>query len=506
MAETLADRLADYCETFRTEQGHGAGEPFRLLPWQREFLAGAFGDGVTEAALTVGRGNGKSALLGAILAACVDPDGPLHSPRAVNLVVAASLAQATETGKHAQWFLAQKYDLKRRTEWSSIDSASRFEIQHRATGARLRALSANPRTAHGLGAFSLCLCDEGAQWEPTKADAMFAALSTSQGKQEGSRLVAIGTRPADPSHWFTDLLDRPAPGRYQRSYGLPPDTDDGDALRREFWLRANPSAAHWPVLDAAVRADALKAAKEPRRMASFRALRCNMGTADTRREHLIDAGEWVRIEPPPPAVGPALWGVDLGHSRSASAIVAAWPNGRAEALAALPAVPSLADRERADRAPEGLYAEALATGGLIVSGIRSPDVRALISAALARWGGPAAVAADRWRIGELQDAFEALGAFPPITSRGMGWRDGGADVDAFKYLTGEGRWLPVRTRYWDWSMGRAITVSNPVGAHKLEKRAGDDLAVASTLAAGMLRREGDALAAPPPADEGFVDL
>ena len=33
-----------------------------------------------------------------------------------------------------------------------------------------------------------------------------AALKTGLGKMPGSRLVALGTRPADDSHWFAKML------------------------------------------------------------------------------------------------------------------------------------------------------------------------------------------------------------------------------------------------------------------------------------------------------------
>ena len=42
-------------------QGRRAGEPFAVLPWQRRFVRHAFAPGVQSAALSVARGNGKTA-------------------------------------------------------------------------------------------------------------------------------------------------------------------------------------------------------------------------------------------------------------------------------------------------------------------------------------------------------------------------------------------------------------------------------------------------------------
>ena len=55
-----------------------------------------------------------------------------------------------------------------------------------------------------------------------------------------------------------------------------------------------------------------------------------------------DAGEL------PPRVGGAFLGFDLGGSTSMTSAVATWASGRLEVWAALPAVPSLRDRGRAD--------------------------------------------------------------------------------------------------------------------------------------------------------------
>ena len=65
------DALARYIEGLTVTQGAGLGGPFRLLPWQLKFLRGlARTDGY--AALTIGRGNGKTALLAALALAHLD--------------------------------------------------------------------------------------------------------------------------------------------------------------------------------------------------------------------------------------------------------------------------------------------------------------------------------------------------------------------------------------------------------------------------------------------------
>ena len=79
-------------------------------------------------------------------------------------------------------------------------------LEYRPTGARVRCCGSDPKKIHGLRPF-LVLADEGGQWESGKADAMISpALRTGLGKTPGSRLIALGTLPADGLHWFSQML------------------------------------------------------------------------------------------------------------------------------------------------------------------------------------------------------------------------------------------------------------------------------------------------------------
>ncbi|MCY4535194.1 MAG: terminase large subunit [Bryobacterales bacterium] len=490
----LADRVIAYVESFAVSQGHSAGEPIKLLPWQKRFLRCMFEESVSEAALSIARANGKSALLGAILAACVDPKGPLHAPRSVNLVVASTLSQARETFLFAKYLLMQRHDLTNRRLWSDTESTAAVRLAWREDGAAIRALSANPRGAHGLGSFSLALLDEPAQWQPNQSDKMHSAIFTSVGKQPGSRIAAIGTRPESDDHWFSVMLDVEAEGRLAQSYSVDRDTPDHQITQRSVWLKANPSARNWETLDKALRRQALLARKDTRLLREFKALRCNMGLAETARDILIEADHWESCgSSPPERSGECVWGVDIGGSASGSAVVAHWPeSGRAEALLALPSKPDLRTREKKDSAPGKLYRDALADGLLIRCGNRTPDLKELVKQAVARFGAPARLACDTWKVADLKDALESNGVDleeEAIEMRRMGWHHSGEDGEALRFLIGEKRWFPVRSRLWDWSMSRAVIQTNHVYGIRMEKRKGDDIAVATTLAAGLAKRK-----------------
>ena len=99
----------------------GAGEPLKLMAFQRRFIYG-----VTyhhESALTIARGNGKTTLTAAIAAAVIA--GPLVVPRGQTVVVAASLGQAKLAFGHTKWFLR---DIFRQLDTPAVAACARVRI------------------------------------------------------------------------------------------------------------------------------------------------------------------------------------------------------------------------------------------------------------------------------------------------------------------------------------------------------------------------------------------
>ena len=246
-----------------------------------------------------------------------------------------------------------------------------------------------------------------------------------------------------------------------------------------------------PDLEAAIRAEAKQARADPALLASFEALRLNLGTEDAAVSTLLDAGLWQAIEGVADMDGPAVWGVDLGTSAAQSAVAAYWPQtGALACLAAFPAEPTLAERGLRDGVG-GLYAECAKRGELLTLGRHTVDVRALMQAALDRFGRPARIVADRWREADLREALDAAGVpMAALEFRGMGYRDGAEDVRQFRRACADRRVTPAPSLLLRSAMAEARTVSDPAGNHKLSKgsqggrrvRARDDAAAAAILA------------------------
>ena len=247
----------------------------------------------------------------------------------------------------------------------------------------MRCIGSDPATAHGLRPY-LALIDEPAQHEASTRDRMLAAIKTGLGKTPGSRMLALGTRPSDSSHWFSKQLTG-AGVAYAQVHAA---GDDDPPFAVRTWRKANPSLAHLPSLRAKYAQEAASARHSPELLAAFRALRLNMGVEDTDVAVLLDAGLWEGIEGAAPMRGKACWGVDLGATAAQSAVAAYFPEtGALLALAAFPREPDLHARGIRDGVGR-LYVECANRRELLTLGNRTVNVADLLGVALDRFGPP----------------------------------------------------------------------------------------------------------------------
>lgn len=487
--------LFDYLQGLTIGQGREAGQKLQLYPWQRRFLRGAFGQ-PDDAALSLARGGGKTTFVAGIAAAALN--GPLVEPMAEVLIVASSFDQGLIAFRHVLHFMdpAITKDPKR---WRIQDSANRATITDRETGAMLRVLGSDPRRLHGA-APKLILADEVAQWPENLLDRMLAALETAQGKIPDSRMLWLGTRAASPDHPFEAAF-----GAVGYSQVHAADKKD-PPFRKRTWKKANPGLDRQPDLERKIRSEARRARYDSAALARFKALRLNLGVADTVESVLLDYETWERIEADSPErAGPYVLGLDLGQNAAMSAAAAYWPESCGlDAFAVFPETPDLLSRGRSDGV-DRLYVSCAERGELLQAGARVSDVGALLREVRRRWGDPAAIVCDRWREAELRQALEAVSfPFVPLAVRGQGYRDGGADVREFRKACIDERVTPARSLLLRAAVGGARVQTDPAGNSKLAKggegrrtRCRDDAAAAAILAvAEGVRRANSAAVAP----------
>ena len=93
---------------------------------------------------------------------------------------------------------------------------------------------------------------------------------------------------------------------------------------------------------------------------------------------LLTVDDWERVCKRPDALpaGRPIVGLDLGGSRAWSAAVGLWRSGRIEAVAITPGIPNIAEQEKRDNVPSGVYSRLVDGGVLRVStGLRVPPPR-----------------------------------------------------------------------------------------------------------------------------------
>lgn len=482
--------IVDYCSCLTVTQGQLQGKKLELLAWQRKFLRNSLLPDVTEAALTMGRGGGKTTLIAAIGCAFLEADG-VKQPGSEITVIASTIAQGQIIFDHVLRFLDTRVG-----SFSKKHSEHRMQLRAADT-TMLRVVGANPGALHGA-APSVIIADEIAQWAPNKAPRMLSALRTGLGKIPNARMFTLGTRGDRPDNAWEQSLRI---ADYAQIYSAPMDAP---LFQKRTWKLANPTlrSAGFDTLLKAYQADARKARHDPDLLQSFRALRLNQGVSEVIEAFVLDIDAYERCIIPPAEFTirkPYILGIDLGGTAAMSAIAAYSLRTRClDVLAMLPNKPNIVDREISDGV-SGMYRKMIARNELQLCGEHVVPVPALLEAALARWGVPAVMVVDRWRLGELQDALSEIG-FPNVllNTRGQGFKDGAEDVRLFRRAAMSNLVHVQPSLLLTSAINEARLMTDPAGNQKLAKvsqggrrsRGRDDALAAAIIAVAEGVRQG----------------
>lgn len=460
----------------------------KVLDFHADFIRAAFADDIQIAALSVPRGSAKTWIAGMLAAAGITPGSPLWEPSIETLVVSGSLEQSRTLLGFVKEALGE--DLEE--HYRVLDSGQRLAVTHKATSTRLRVLSSSGKRAMGLANFGTIYADEPGSWELRGGQLLHDALRQSLGKRPGQRLVLIGTRaPAPDGSWWPGLLDAGSGAGVHVTVRTAPRDEPWDA-----WptiRKVNPLLMHNASLRATILRERDEARRNPTLRPAFEAYRLNR-QVDVYSDPLVPVEVWRAVEAreAPPRSGRPIVGMDLGGERAWSAAWCLWPNGRSECYAVCPGIPDLAERERADAMPRGLYRRLAEDGVLIVDEdlhVSRPSV--LVDHLVAEGIRPEVVLCDRFAIGTLRDAVAGRW---PIRDRVTRWSEATEDVAGFRQVAADGPLsiAPHCRALARTSIGQATVKSDDQGSARLEKRrhgrSRDDVAVAGVLAAGELAR------------------
>lgn len=465
---TAAANACAFLETLRVPEGPRAGHALKLAPFQQSFVHGSLSPDTAVAALSVGRGNAKSALAAGLALGELLGEWDTQPRRD------AILAARTRDQSRVMWSFAEAMCLSLPDEQRRLlkfRRSPRLEIEYLGDGGPhlLRAIAADGKSALGSGP-TFVVMDERGHW-PEKGDELEAALLTGLGKR-GGRALLISTSASSDAHPFSRWIDNPPPGTFVQERRPPPGLPADDLASLAL---ANPGAEYgigasleW--LQAAARR---AIARGGNALASFRLYHRNERVSAEARDVLLTVDQWLAAEMvlPPPRSGPVVVGLDLGGSASMSASAFYWPDtGRLEVTGTFPNEPSLINRGLADGVGER-YARMAERGELFTLGARTVPVAPWIAQVWRQIEGEAvaAVVADRYKQAELSEGFQRAGIMSPIIWRGMGFKDGSEDIERFRRALFDGHVRTAESLLMRSAIADTVCLRDPANNLKLAK-------------------------------------
>jgi phage terminase large subunit-like protein len=477
------ERVLAFMEALPIVSGLRAGERLELLDFQRQFVRGVYeprddaGDRLVRlAALSVARGNGKSALLSGLslahlLGPCMEPYGECYAA-ALDRNQAGVLYSQTRAYIEATPWMAARVNIR---DWHKeiIDEESRSVW---------RALTSDARKAHGL-APSFWIADEVAQWRSRE---LWDNLATGMGKRASALGVTISTQAADDLHFFSEMLDaEPVPTVYTQLHSAPDDCKLDD---REAWAAANPALGSFLNADQFEDA-AQRAMRSPSFEPSFRLLQLNQRIAAEGR--FIEQAAWdANGEPfdPLELEGKRCFGgLDLSSVRDLCSLALYFPDeGKLLSWHWFPH-DTIAERVERDRVPYDRWA-ADGWAEVTVGNARDDLAIALQLVEIRNTYDVQVIGFDRWRIEGLRKLLSDNGIELPMQDFVPGFRTYAAAVDAFEQALLSRKLQHNNNPLLRWQAGNVIVETDPAGNRKPTKAKSLDRIdgiVAAIMACGM---------------------
>lgn len=459
-----ADKVLAFLESLPIVSGLRAGENLQLIDFQRQFVRGIYSPRDCEgmrlvrlAALSVARGNGKSALLSGLslahlLGPCMEPYGECYAA-ALDREQAGVLYNQTRAYIEATPWMAARVNIR---DWHK-------EIIDEPSQSRWRALTSDARKAHGL-APSFWIADEVAQWRNRE---LWDNLATGMGKRRSALGVTISTQAADDLHFFSEMLDgESVPTVYTQLHSAPDGCELDD---RNAWAAANPALGAF--LNEGQFADAAqRAIRSPSFAPSFRLLQLNQRIAAEGR--FIEQAEWdANAEPfdPLELEGARCYGgLDLSSTRDLCALSLYFPDPGCLLTWHWFPRDTIAVRVERDRVPYDRWA-ADGWAEVTVGNARDDLAIALQIADIRERYDLQGIAFDRWQMARLMKMLNDEGIDLPMQDFIPGFKSYAPAVDAFEQAV-----LSRRMRHNDnpllrWQAGNVIVETDAAGNRKPTK-------------------------------------
>lgn len=500
-------RVIDFIEQLIVPSGVGAGSPFRLEDFQKNFIHDIYGSAdannilnVTKAVLSIARKNGKTMICASlILAHLVGPEavmnGEIYS-------VATEIEQAAIVFNYTAQIVRADPELEALLK--VIDSKKTIVCYQ--NGSNYKALSAKYNSKYGYNP-TLVVYDELSQ---APNDDLYIALDTASGAREESLFITISTQSANPQHILSRLIDDGLDGRDPTTvvhlFAVPNDAVD-IFTNKKLWKLANPALGSFRSMK-----EIATYAKKARRMPSFESAFRNLylNQRVDAKSPVIPRQEWEACAGTEQLIdGEDIYlALDLSATTDLTALVAvsAKPGGKIRTKAWFwKPEETLREHERRDRVPFQLWKK---LGFIQTCPGRSVDY-AFVAQQLRQIKDQyniVSIAYDRWRIDSLIKEMSAIGLETEtakdkivvssgvlrLTEWGQGFKDISPAVEALENVIMSRTLIHNNNPVLTWNISNAIAVIDPAGERKFDKsksRFRIDGAVALAMAVGLRARD-----------------
>lgn len=484
---TRGDRVIAFIERFcKAPEGEHVGRPLKLEPFQVDFIRKVYDNpaGTRRGILSIGRKNGKTALIAGILLAHIcGPEAVLNTQ-----IVSGAMSrdQAAVVFALACKMIQLSPEMTKITR--IVPSGKR--ILGLTRNVEFRALSADGRTAHGLSPV-LAILDELGQVRGPQSD-FVDAIITAQGAHKNPLQMIISTQaPNDAdllSIWIDDARQSNDPHIVCHVYAADKDCD---LMDEEAWAAANPAIGKFRSLKD-VEEQAKQAVRMPSAESTFRNLVLNQRVEAI--SPFISRGVWLVNSQEPDESAfyecPVYVGLDLSAKTDLTAMVMiAFKNGRWHVK---PVVwtpeKGLRDRAKRDRAPYDVWHQQGYLRTVPGASIDYEVVAKEIADTLADCNVQA-VGFDRWRFDLLKKEFDKLGLDLPLVPFGQGFKDMAPALDTLETMLLNEQMSHGAHPVLTMCMANSRVEKDPAGNRKLNKAKATgriDAAVALAMAVGVM--------------------
>jgi len=469
-AMTRGERVIAFIESFCcVPEGDLVGEPMQLLPFQKQWILEVYDNphGTRLAILSIGKKNGKTPLIAALVLAHVA--GPEARQNSQIFSGAMSQDQAATVFKYAAKMVRFSPKLSSLVRLQP----SLKQLIGLSMGVEYKAISRKKATAHGRAPV-LAILDELGQVRG-EVDEFVEAITNALGAYDDGMLFVISTQAASDrdmlSIWIDDYKENGDPHTVCHVYSA--ENPDCDVLDEAAWRQANPALGVFRSLKD-VQELAGKAKRMPSQEAGFRNLILNQRVETSNP--LITRGVWIANsnEPDPRAFreAPVYAGLDLSSRADLTAwVMVAWFEGRWHVRPVFwTPEQGIHDRSRSDRQPYAMWHKQgllrTVPGASIDYDVIAEQLRDLASEVK----DLRAVAYDRWRMDVMQKALERAKLELPLVPFGQGFKDMSPAIDELESELLNDRVSHGNHPVLTMCAANAIAVKDEAGNRKLDKR------------------------------------